>query len=162
MPIGRIWVPDQPDLGEIIPQIVADARGRGIPVVSQRAGPSVAVGRFEIWVLGPRRRYASPNDGSIVLWVEAGSATLLLPGDIEAVAQGELPALNPDVLLVPHHGSATTDLDWLAATVGPFAVISVGENGYGHPVPDVLDILDRAGARVWITEQAGDVIFPLG
>ena len=146
----------------MLPLLVAEARERDVPVVRRRSGPGVSVGRFAISVLGPRRRYASPNDGSIVLWVETGATTLLLPGDIEAVAQRELPALRPDVLLVPHHGSGTTDLDWLADTVGPVAVVSVGENDYGHPVPDVLEVLNDAGARVWITRQAGDVILPLG
>jgi competence protein ComEC len=162
MPVGLIWIPDQPDLGEVLPGIVAAARERHIAAVAQRSGPRLTVGRFAISVLGPRRRYASPNDGSLVLWVEAGATTLLLPGDIEAVAQKELPPVRPDVLLVPHHGSATTDLDWLAATAGPVAVVSVGENGYGHPVPDVLKVLRAEGAAVWITQQAGDIVLPLG
>ncbi len=87
---------------------------------------------------------------------------MLLAGDIEAVAQRELPPLRPDVLLVPHHGSATTDLDWLAATVGPLAIISVGPNTYGHPNDEVLDLLDATGARVMTTAADGDIVVPLG
>ena len=162
MRIDRIWLPDQPDPGPALVDVIDEARRHGIPVVGQRAGPEVSLGRFSISLLGPRRRYASPNDGSIVLWVETTSASLLLAGDIEAVAQSELPELRPDVLLVPHHGSATTDLDWLEATVGLAAVLSVGENTYGHPTPGVLRVLREAGAHVWITEDVGDVILPLG
>ena len=36
--VGRIWVPDQPDLGDVLPGIVDAAIGRGIPVDPQRSG----------------------------------------------------------------------------------------------------------------------------
>lgn len=159
--VGELWVPDQPDLGAIVPRLVADAAARGTPVLDLRAGHTRVIGRFTIEVLGPQRRYASENDGSIVLWVEAEGRDVLLPGDIEAVAQRELPRLRPDILLVPHHGSATTDLEWLATTVGRQAVISVGENAYGHPSPDVVAVLAAAGAQTWLTREYGDVTVPL-
>ena len=160
--VGRIWVPDQPDLGDVLPGIVDAAIGRGIPVDPQRSGAVVRMGRFSIHVLGPHRRFKSPNDGSIVLWVEAAGRTLLLPADIEAVAQRELPPLRPDVLLVPHHGSATSDLEWLGRTAGGVAVISVGQNTYGHPAPLVVTALHDAGARTFTTLQAGDVSVAFG
>ena len=87
---------------------------------------------------------------------------MLLPGDIGAVAQGELEAVRPDVMLVPHHGSSTTDLDWLERTVGQVAVLSYGENTYGHPHPDVLSALDEARVMVHHTMREGDVTIPLG
>jgi competence protein ComEC len=65
-------------------------------------------------------------------------------------------------MLAPHHGSASTDLDWLAATVGELAVISAGPNRYGHPAPAVVEVLVRSGARVVSTMDAGDVVVPLG
>lgn len=162
VPVGRIWVPDQPQLGEIVPGVLDAAARLGITVHRVRAGPSLRLGGFAFTVLGPARRYASPNDGSIVLWVEVGDRTVLLPGDIEAVAQRELPPLQPDIMLVPHHGSGTTDLVWLRATLGAHAVISVGENSYGHPAPEVLTTLAESGATVWITEDVGDVSVRLG
>jgi competence protein ComEC len=65
------------------------------------------------------------------------------------------------VLQVPHHGSATTDLDWLGETVGAVAVISVGENSYGHPTAGVLEVLAAAGSTVHTTLGEGDVVVPL-
>ena len=106
--------------------------------------------------LGPQRRYDGDNDGSIVLWIAAGRS-MLLAGDAEAVAQRELPGLSPDVLLVPHHGSATTDAKWLAETVGETAVISVGANRFGHPAPEIMLILEQASAQVLVTAEHGDV-----
>ena len=47
--------------------------------------------------------------------------------------------LRADVLKVPHHGSAYSDPDFLAAVHARVAVISVGRhNDYGHPSPVLL------------------------
>ena len=54
---------------------------------------------------------------------------------------------------------------WLRANAGRLAVISVGPNDYGHPVPWVERVLAEAGARVIRTDQHGDVVVkppPLG
>jgi competence protein ComEC len=63
---------------------------------------------------------------------------------------------------VPHQGAATSDLAWLEASVGAVAVITVGPNDYGHPAPEVVRLLENAGARVFRTDEAGDVVIPLG
>jgi competence protein ComEC len=164
--IDRMWVPDQPDLGELLPRVAEAVAARGGKVEAPSPGTTVSAGGFTIEVLSPQRRYQGENDGSVVLWVEAAGTSVLLPGDIEAVAQRELPGLQPDVLLVPHHGSATTDLRWLAATVagspdGKIAVVSVGENTYGHPSPEVLAVLEAANAFVVLTTEEGDVAVTL-
>ncbi len=150
--VDRIWYPQFS-----APEPWADLLGElDTPAAPVAAGTTATIGMFHLEVLGPGRRFAADNDGSVVVWAEANGHTLLLTGDIERVAQLELPSLHPDVLLVPHHGSATTDLDWLAATVGPLAVISYGENSYGHPSSRVVDVLDKATTRVLHTE-GGDV-----
>jgi competence protein ComEC len=64
------------------------------------------------------------------------------------------------VLKVPHHGSATSDLDWLVATSGMGAVISVGDNDFGHPNPEVVKALTADGALAR-TDRDGDVVIPL-
>jgi len=158
--VGRLWVPDQPDAGPELESLIAAAQDAGIPVDRVRAGIGYRLGALTIQAVGPQRRYQSRNDGSIVLWVDAGRS-LLLAGDIEALAQSELPPFRPDILLVPHHGAGTTDPAWLARTVGDVAVVSVGENTYGHPVPAVLSVLADAGATVHMTLEQGDVSLPL-
>ncbi len=129
-------------------------------IVEVGRGDRFRVGSVRVEVLSPHRRFASENDGSIVLLLTAG-VTLLLPGDIESVGQRELPAVHPDVIVVPHHGSATTDLRWLTSTVGETAILSYGPNRYGHPHPDVLAVLERTGADVRSTVDEGDVSIPL-
>ena len=42
------------------------------------------------------------------------------------------------------------------------AVVSVGENDYGHPVPATLEAIEATGAQVWRTDEHGDVIVTFG
>lgn len=141
----------------MIEDVALDSR---TPVVRVERGDRLMLGPVQVEVLSPHRRFASDNDGSVVVLVSAG-LTILLPGDIESVGQRELPFVRPDILVVPHHGSRTTDLDWLASVVGPRAVLSYGPNRYGHPHPDVLAVLDAAGVTVRSTEDEGDITIPL-
>ncbi|MDJ0961838.1 MAG: ComEC/Rec2 family competence protein [Acidimicrobiia bacterium] len=159
--VRELWIPAFGDHGDLLRRLVAECRNRGVAVSEIAAGVGRTLGEMHITALGPQRRYKRDNDGSIVLWVDLGGHTILLPGDIEAVAQRELPQIRPDILVVPHHGAATSDLDWLAETVGRLAIISVGPNRYGHPQEEVVEALRNSGARVLSTAEVGDVIVPL-
>jgi competence protein ComEC len=98
----------------------------------------------------------------LVLRVSVGTQTVLFPGDAEVDEQTEVlrdeePMLAATVLKVAHHGGDTS-LDGFVAAVGAMvAVVSVGPNRYGHPVPAVLAELARDGMRVFRTDRAGDV-----
>jgi competence protein ComEC len=69
--VGRLWVPDHPDQGPEMENLIGAANAAGVPVDRVRPGSSYALGSIEIEAIGPRRRYAARNDGSIVLWVAA-------------------------------------------------------------------------------------------
>ena len=159
--VGRLWVPAYGNAGPVLSQLAAEAAKAGIRVdhVDARARP-FRIGEVVLRPLGPTRRFAGDNDGSIVLTASV-RRTMLLAGDAEAVAQRELPPLRPDVLLVPHHGSATTDLRWLMEALGDTAVLSVGPNTYGHPAPEIVAILEQAGVEVLVTAEVGDVVIEL-
>jgi competence protein ComEC len=140
--------------------LLADAIGiaelAGVRVVRVAKGMVASTRSFRIEVLGPSRKYQADNNGSVALLVSA-QRTLLLGGDVEAIAQAELPEVHPDVMVVPHHGSGTNDLDWLEGVVGTTVVLSYGQNSYGHPHPDVLEVLGRSGAVVRHTHLEGDI-----
>ncbi|HSF84698.1 MAG TPA: ComEC/Rec2 family competence protein [Acidimicrobiia bacterium] len=159
--VRAVWFADLQEGSELLTKVLQEADQDGVPIVPVGRGHRASLGEMEIEVLGPARRFAAENDGSVVLWLQARGATALLTGDIEAVGQSELPEVRPDIIQVPHHGSATTDLRWLADTVGSVAVISVGVNTYGHPTSDVLETLEDAGVRVFTTQAHGDVTAPL-
>ncbi len=61
-----------------------------------------------------------------------------------------------DVLVVPHHGSRTSDPAFLVATGARTAVLSVGAgNRHEHPHPDTLATLEAAGMDLHRTDRDG-------
>lgn len=101
-----------------------------------------------------------PNDGSIVLLLTCFNSRILLTGDIgaeqEALIQNEIG--NIDVLKVGHHGSqSASSFEFLNATDPEVAIISVGENNYGHPSHAVLDRLEAIDVDIYRTDINGDV-----
>lgn len=98
------------------------------------------------------------NQGSIVARFVYGQTSFLLTGDL-AREETLLPKEEPiTVLKVAHHGSKySTSSDFLKLIQPKEAVISVGENRYGHPDPGVIERLLGAGAVVRRTDQEGDI-----
>jgi competence protein ComEC len=110
------------------------------------------------------RREARANNRSCVLRIAAQGGRVLLTGDIERSTERELlrraPELLPaDVLLVPHHGSATSSSAEFVKEIAPrYAVFAVGyRNRFGHPREEVLERYREAGSTVLRTDAAGAV-----
>ena len=108
---------------------------------------------------------SAKNDDSLVLRLHYGSETILLPGDAEKQAEGEIlsennpEAMRSNVLKIGHHGSKnSTTPEFLAAVQPHVGIISAGEdNPYGHPSPELLERLKNAGVRTLRTDRDGAV-----
>lgn len=106
------------------------------------------------------------NDASIVAKLIYGDESFLLTGDSPIKIENILlnldkEILDSDVLKVGHHGSRTsTGISFTEAVSPEYAVISAGKNNsYGHPHQSVLDILEKAGAKIISTAESGTIIF---
>lgn len=160
--IEMVWARTKPHRTEASDRLFESMAEYGVPVSEPRVGDTWSLGQLKLVVEAPLRRYASPNDQSIVLVVAGPSRDMLLAGDIETVAQGELGHLQADILKVPHQGAGTSDSSWLRSVDAELAVISVGPNRFGHPADWVIEVLADSGARVSRTDQEGDITIPLG
>jgi competence protein ComEC len=114
--------------------------------------------RFEL--LHPDGRDWQGNDSSCVLRID-GPFSVLLPGDVEAGAEAALARrrIEADVLLAPHHGSASSSTPDFIAAVRPQVVIHAAgwRNHFRHPRPPVVARYAAAGARQHVTGNAGAV-----
>ena len=106
------------------------------------------------------------NRASIVAKLVYGDKSFLLTGDSPIAIENVLINLEPnfldsDVLKAGHHGSRTsTSLTYAEAVSPEYAVISAGEdNSYGHPHKEVLDILEKVGAKIVSTIESGTIKF---
>ncbi len=130
------------------------------------AGGRFAVGDVRIDVLHPRcdgqivqRTGDRHNDGAMVLLLTHGRVRAVLPADAEAPVLVGLGLPPLDLLRISHHGSSDPRLaDLLARTRPAVAAISAGEgNDYGHPHPQVLAELRRAGVLTRRTDRDGTI-----
>lgn len=146
--------------GTEVGQVLAGEAVPGIETRSCRAGMSWRWDGVAFSVLSPPAVHAyEGNDASCVLLIETASARVLLPGDIEAGVEGRLDLPPVDVLLVPHHGSATSStLGLVAATKPRFAIVGAGHgNRFGHPHRRVVERYRESGSHIITTAQAGAV-----
>ena len=136
-------------------------------VIDARAHQELTAGDLSFAVLSPRPELlsgvASDADGSaVVLEVRSGARSFLLTSDLGREGESELLSARLvagcDVLKIAHHGSdGSTSPEFLNVARPEVAVISVGENDYGHPGQEVLERL--AGLMVYRTDTDGTVEF---
>jgi competence protein ComEC len=111
----------------------------------------------------------SGNDLSCVIHITNGATSLLLTGDIEAVAERQLLTENPalldvDIVQVPHHGSKTSSTSsFVEAVSAKYAVVSAGyKNRFSFPRPVVRRRWHESRATFLNTASSGALIFKMG
>ncbi len=151
------------DVEEVAPSVVEGiekARDMGIPIVELQTGDAMALSdaaSLEVYSPDGDALPAEVNDLSMLSLVTCEGQKALFTGDLSQIGE---PAFIPDadVLKVAHHGSNKGTSDRFLACASPdIAVISVGENNYGHPGGETLARLEASGAEIWQTRQWGAI-----
>lgn len=122
-------------------------------------------GETTAYILNPPSDLVNPdtNDASVVILLAHGNNKFLFTGDIDSSIESSVVArstpIAADILKVAHHGSKYSSSSAFLSAVAPSeAVISVGDNTYGHPAEDTQTRLTIAGVRIWRTDQAGTIV----
>lgn len=142
-----------PDYQALI-SLVGGSVGR---VIRPLKGQHVRLGLMSLDILNPD---GSPkkelNLYSVVAKLHFGSFSSLLTGDIPNFTFGA--KHHVQYIKVPHHGSKNgLTASLLEETTPDLAVISVGVNTFGHPSPEILQMLNDYGVKYLRTDQMGDV-----
>jgi competence protein ComEC len=163
--VDQFWcsIPLQ-ELHYSLQQVIAE---RGISVRLFTPGwSSIPTGSMTtLNIFAPPGSHNSMNDRSLTLLASHGHDGVLLTGDleqhgIELLLDHQLPA--PVTLLkLPHHGSRRSAPQQLMHRTHPeFAIASVGYgNSYGFPHAEVVNEVDRVGAKLIRTDLDGTVQF---
>jgi competence protein ComEC len=142
-------------------------KGKNIPVTMARAGEVFQFGEVSLTVLCPfkdvsQENFKDLNDSSVVTRLVYQDISFLFTGDAPVAVEEQLlqhPAdLKSDVLKVGHHGSRYSSSEEFLKAVSPqYAVISVGENKFGHPQGAVINRLKQLGIEWFRTDRVGDI-----
>lgn len=139
------------------------ARQYGTEIELVNRETEMSFGDTEIRIYTPYRRGSSSNNKGLLLTVSVGGCNTLITGDAGAVVERELTnnydLSDTDILVAGHHGSAYSTSTELVSEARPkAAIISVGNNSYGHPAYRVLTLLEVYGAEIHRTDLDGRVV----
>ncbi len=155
-----------PPAGVADERTLARLEQRGADLVPASAGLRGTLGDARWHVLWPRSRdpvHPAGNDASVIVAITGGGvpSTVFL-GDLSARAQRALLATGTvprdvAVVKVAHHGSADQADELYRRLHATLAVVTVGENDYGHPRQEIVRTLHAGGARVARTDLGGEI-----
>ena len=159
--VRSVWAPEVNSSTKTYTRFLTAIADKGLSIEPCYAGRTVASGEnYTAELLWPEQgaSYSEDNAYSAIIKVTYGNSTFLFTGDAPAEAQKLCGAGHVDVLKVAHHGSASGMDTELASKLTPSAaVISYGQNNYGHPTQVVLDALAGVGTHVYGTRVNGTV-----
>ena len=162
LPVDTLYLPDIEDEYGVRDRLVSLAAHQGADVVFVTEPTRIALGEAVLTVYPPLLTTGDLNEQGLTALATAGDFDLLITGDMagqtEQLLAQTYPLPDVEVLVVSHHGSRySSDESFLRAITPDNAVISVGDNRYGHPAEETLRRLQSIGATVWRTDQQGSI-----
>lgn len=162
--VKTVYMPTSPISNPQTEESMALIEEKDIPLVEIKAGVSVCDGEIKAEFLSPLyEHYGDKNDYSGVLYLTYGEKSFLFMGDATTDVENDLLSKDrvpyADVLKIGHHGSkGSTSKNFLNAVNPEFAIITTGENDYGHPTKKVLDLLNAKGITVYRSDYDGNIL----
>lgn len=162
LPVDTLYLPDIEDEYGVRDRLVSLAAHQGADVVFVTEPTRIALGEAVLTVYPPLLTTGDLNEQGLTALATAGDFDLLITGDMagqtEQLLAQTYPLPDVEVLVVSHHGSRySSDESFLRAITPDNAVISVGDNRYGHPAEETLRRLQAVGTTVWRTDQQGSI-----
>lgn len=162
IPVQTIYLPDIEDEYGVRERLVSLAEEKGAQVTYVTKETADTLGDTILTIYPPVQSGGDLNELGLTALASAGDFDLLITGDMSGSTEKKLVETYalPDieVLVVSHHGSRySSNIRFLKAVTPEAAVISVGDNNYGHPSEETLQRLLAIGADIWRTDQQGTI-----
>ena len=162
IPADTLYLPRIEDEFGVRDRLVGLAEQYGMAVVYVDESASCSAGQASICLYPPLGE-GDLNEQGLTVLCSAGDYDALITGDMAGSTEKKLVeryAL-PDIelLVVSHHGSKyATSRELLEAVTPETAVISVGDNSYGHPADEALLRLMAANCEIYRTDLQGHIL----
>lgn len=162
IPVQTIYLPDIEDEYGVRERLVSLAEEKGAQVTYVTKETADTLGDTVLTIYPPVQSGGDLNELGLTALASAGDFDLLITGDMSGSTEKKLVETYalPDieVLVVSHHGSRySSNIRFLKSVTPEAAVISVGDNNYGHPSEETLQRLLAVGADNWRTDQQGTI-----
>lgn len=162
IPVQTIYLPDIEDEYGVRERLVSLAEEKGAQVTYVTKETTDTLGDTVLTIYPPVQSGGDLNELGLTALASAGDFDLLITGDMSGSTEKKLVETYalPDieVLVVSHHGSRySSNIRFLKSVTPEAAVISVGDNNYGHPSEETLQRLLAVGADIWRTDQQGTI-----
>lgn len=142
------------------------AAAKGTDVKYAYKGEKYKIGGGEFNILSPGKTKLvsdNTNENCLVMKLRIYDKKFLLMGDAGFLCENTLENVKCDVIKIGHHGSRNSTGDELLDKANPeYAVLSYGQNNYGHPSDDVVSKLDKRKIKTYHTYKDGNIKFKIG
>lgn len=148
-------------------ELIKQAREKGVIIKTPQAEEIILnSGENQVINMGAlhlSQTDTNDNNRSLVIKLNDPAADFIFSGDIEdegeKILLGGKTDMKTDVLIVPHHGSATSSSKKFIQTTRPiYALISAGKHRPDiFPATEVIDRYKEAGCRIYNTARHGAI-----
>ncbi len=161
IPVDTMYLPEIEDEYGVKERLLNIAEEKGIQVEFVEAVSRVPLDENMLTVYPPVGE-GDLNEQGLSVLCSSGNFDVLITGDMaDSTERKFVNAYHlPDIeaLVVGHHGSEHSSCDAFLRAVRPdVAIISVGDNSYGHPSDETLERLALAHIAVYRTDQNGNI-----
>jgi competence protein ComEC len=167
--VGAVYDPGIASSSGTYDEYLDAIEAHNVTLYRAQAGDSIKMSGVETRILAPPAGYLANkdrNENSIVIYLQFGASSFLLPGDGETASEEYLVEsygdnLNSTVLAVGHHGSQSSTSEAFLDAVSPqVAVVSSAyDSQYGHPHESVLSRLASRSIPTYWTSTHGVTTF---
>lgn len=163
--VQEVWMNGMDHTSTVYDDLLDALLASDVAYQEPKAGDTIEKGAFTIEVLHPTAD--SPqndaNEESLVTRISFDGITLMTSGDVSIARENDIIErsgnLQSDILMLGHHGSASSTGDnWLQAVNPQIAFYQAGvDNQYGHPSPETVERVEAAGIPLYGTAELGTI-----
>ncbi|GGP07190.1 MBL fold metallo-hydrolase [Oceanobacillus neutriphilus] len=161
--VDEVWMSGNESTSNTYQTAMEKILSQDIDYHEPRTGEAYELGPIELEVLYPEDISGKLNEESVSIRLVYDQISFVLTGDAGVKEEKEMmdsSQLSSTFLHLGHHGSKTsTDPEFLNAVQPQIAIYSAGkDNSYGHPSPEVIELLDGENISWYGTDQDGTIV----
>ena len=157
--VKEVWMPNVQTTTKTFTDVLTAIQSKNLKIKTPEVGYKFELGDSKGEVMSAMIDDKNLNISSIVIRLEFGNESFLFMGDAETKNESARKWPKSNVLKVGHHGSSTSSSEEFLNQVKPeYAVIMTEKgNDYGHPHKEILERLEKIGAKIYRTDQNGTI-----